>query len=156
MKQFDARWTVPVKERFMRNVVKTKTCYFWRNHIGNRGYGQFKFRGVTWLAHRVSYTIFKQEIPEGMVVMHRCDNPVCIRPSHLRLGSVQDNVDDRVAKGRSAKGENNGRSVFTEDDVKLIRWLYLTGGNRTEMARIFGVDRKTICAIVENRTWRHI
>ena len=156
MKQFDARWTVPVKERFMRNVVKTGRCWFWRNHIGNRGYGQFKFRGATWLAHRVSYIINKGEIPEDMVIMHQCDNQICVNPKHLKLGTVQDNVNDRVAKGRSAIGVCNGRAKLTEEDVRVIRQLWRSGGNRGEMAKIYGVDRKTICAIVENRTWRHI
>ena len=105
-------------------------------------------------AHRFSYSQFVGVIPAGMFVCHTCDNPSCVNPSHLFLGSRQDNVDDMVAKGRSTSGERNGKARLQAADVVAIRARYETGGAlQTELAEEYGVSQVQISRIVNRKTW---
>ncbi len=88
-------------ERFFQKVSKTDNCWLWLANKDNDGYGRIKIKGKTLLAHRVSWNIHFGQIPEEMNVLHRCDNPPCVNPLHLFLGTVLDNVRDRDSKGRN-------------------------------------------------------
>lgn len=96
-------WTVT--DRFARFVPSwgcSDGCWEWTGAtVGHMGYGWMRFDGRSQLAHRVSFLVYQGEIPDGMQVMHTCDNPLCVRPDHLCLGTDDDNKDDMVAKGRS-------------------------------------------------------
>lgn len=100
-------------------------------------------------AHRVAYELAHGPIPDGLNVLHRCDNPPCVNPAHLFLGTFQDNVDDMIAKGRSAP-----RSTLTKARVEQIREQFSKGAAKRAIARDFGVTHRTVALIVNHVTWR--
>jgi predicted DNA-binding protein (UPF0251 family) len=123
---------------------------------GGKGNGQV-------YAHRVSWGLHNGPIPEGMWVLHRCDNPSCVNPTHLFLGTQADNVADMISKGRQATpeqtahiGEKNGRARLTPDQVRTIRTLVAGGVSETEAARRYGVGQTTVSYIVLRKSWKHI
>jgi hypothetical protein len=112
-------------------------------------------------AHRFSWFLAHGPIPDGMHVLHHCDNRLCQNPRHLFLGTNQDNIDDMVSKGRHLpsrpRGTANPNSRFTEDDVRTIRAVYVGRlGQITELAREYGVTIPAISDVVHHRTWKHV
>jgi hypothetical protein len=106
-------------------------------------------------AHRVSYELVAGDIPDDLLVCHHCDNPPCVNPAHLFLGTVADNAVDAVAKGRWARGERSPMSKLTRDDVDEIRALFESGAfSKMDLSRRFGVSHTTIRRIVAGTTWR--
>ena len=83
------------EDRFWKNVDKTGACWLWKLDRNSSGHGRFRVRRKLWLAHRYAYTIVRGPIPEGLQVNHLCDNPACVKPSHLVLGDHQQNKEDR-------------------------------------------------------------
>ena len=150
-----------VREKLLANVRKNEVCGCW-NWLGNcqfeGGYGRLKFRNVRTLAHRVSWTVFKGEIPVGMFVLHRCDNPRCINPGHLFLGTLEDNNQDMCLKGRDrkARGEKASKAKLTTAQVREMRRLYLEGVRIYQLAPIFGINRSSVGAIVRGKNWVHV
>lgn len=148
--------------RFRQGVPDTvgpDDCWEWTRFRDKAGYGRIKYLGKIYGAHRVSYTVhYGVAIPHGLVVRHSCDNPPCVNPSHLVLGTDQDNVDDMNRRGRQAiqRGERNGRAKVTEGDVREIRSLYSAGASRKEISDKFGISGPTVYNIVHKRTWKHI
>lgn len=135
-------------------VRKQHQCWPWRYDSTKEGYGEFRsVSGINFLAHRFSYRIGNGSIERGMVIRHACDNPLCCNPNHLIQGTHQDNVADRVSRGRSARGENSGRAKLTEFQVTLMRRSPLTDAY---FADRFGVDAKTIKSARDGRTWTHL
>ena len=106
-------------------------------------------------AHRASWMFANGPIPEGMYVLHRCDNRRCVNPGHLFLGTDRDNMDDMIAKGRcrSPKGQRNGSAVLTESDVIEIRRQLADKVPQREIGRRFGVAQTTIEEISTGRNW---
>lgn len=141
-----------VEERFWAKVQKTDSCWNWTAGK-NKGYGQFKVFGKMILTHRFSYELHYGAIPAEMLVCHRCDNPVCVRPDHLFLGTHIDNMNDREQKGRSTFGVKNGNAKLTEEKVKEIRVLNLSRG---EIAERYGVSQVQIGRIRSGKQWKHI
>jgi len=151
----------------------TTGCLLWTwavtSGVKSHGYGVVRAGGKNKLAHRVSYEITYGPIPDGLDVLHRCDTPACIEPTHLFLGNDDDNMADMVAKGRQARGERsgaarwpdhmsrsgegNGRAVLTEDGVRDIR---LSKMSQSALSRLYGVSRFAIYAILKCKTWRHV
>jgi hypothetical protein len=117
---------IDLKERFFKHVKKTETCWEWLAFRDKSGYGKFRIttpRKNEW-AHRASWIIHFGKIPKNISVLHRCDNPPCVNPDHLWLGTQRDNIEDCFKKGRnspSKKGEKNVRSKFTDGQVKKMR-----------------------------------
>lgn len=97
------------KKRLMNSMeINNKNCWCWTKDKNNRGYGQTTFRKKTGQrSHRISWLVWKGEIPEGLLVLHKCDNPSCINPDHLFLGTHEDNMIDMKVKGRACKGEDS-------------------------------------------------
>lgn len=103
-----------VEQRFWRSVQKTDTCWIWTAGKSPQGYGKMRAWGKHARAHRVSWVIHKGAIPPGLCVLHRCDNPACVTPDHLFLGTSIDNNIDRDAKGRQARGATSGPRLHPE------------------------------------------
>ena len=135
-------------------------CWRWAGRIDAGGYGVFYWGPngrAHRRAHRVSYAAFVGD-PGDLHVCHRCDNPGCVNPEHLWLGTAKDNHRDKVAKGRgnSPKGEWSGASKLTASKIRAIRRRLAAGENQTNVAAAFGVSRPTISHIVAGKTWSHV
>lgn len=150
-------------ECFWSKVVKTEECWVW-NGSKTRKYGQLALvikgerRSVR--AHRLSWFLHFGEIPDGMVVCHRCDNPECVNPSHLFIGTQLENINDRHNKGRTVgpkRGELNHSSKLTQKDVNEIR-AHKKAGKYTyqQLADIYGISRRLAIKIVKNQAWKEV
>lgn len=149
-----------VLERFMEHVKVPENldeCWVWTGAPSKKGYGMFKLAGKTVQAHRLSWELFHGPIPEGKQVLHKCDNPPCVNPSHHYLGDNDQNVQDRVDRHRSSAGVNHPESKLTEEQVRYIRnkywpWRYPA----SKLAAELGVTSKTIIDVVKRRTYKEI
>jgi len=106
------------------------------------------------LAHRFAYEAEHGPLPDGVAVMHDCDTPACVRVAHLRAATQAWNLFERSAKGRTAKGERNGRAKLNRSAVSDIRLSYESGRSISDLARVYEVSRPTIRAIVNGKAWR--
>jgi len=145
-------------DRFWSRVDKSydNGCWKWAAGKNGDGYGVIRVNGRMESAHRVSWVIHnKKDIPKGMTVCHTCDNPPCINPSHLFLGTHFDNMRDMAEKGRANKpiGEKNGRNKLTEKEV--IEIFYAKGVYRIIGAK-YGITRSLVGQIKRKRIWQHI
>jgi len=124
------------------------------------GYGKFTIKGRIVLAHRFSWEFANGPIPDGMNVCHNCpggDNPSCVNPAHLFLGTTLDNMRDKTAKGRQLLGERNHKSKLTKAQVIAIRERYDQGGiSQTALALEHGVSTASMSVIVRRKAWRHV
>ena len=146
-------------QRFWEKVDKSGSCWIWKAQIDRDGYGKINVGIRKQSAHRVSYEIRFGKIPHGMCVLHTCDNPSCVNPDHLFVGTNADNMKDRDAKGRHnpCRGEKHGGSILTEIQVSDIRALWSVGKmTQRKIGKIFGVSQSRISMIVNNKHWRHI
>lgn len=136
-------------------------CQEWDGWRHKHGYGNRNYKGAIWLAHRAAWDEQVGPIPEGMFVLHKCDNRLCVRISHLFLGTGSDNMQDMVAKGRQLyDGSNNNRAILSDADVAAIRAAY-TGTkhnnpnfvSQTELATQYGVSQAHISKIIHGKAW---
>ena len=159
--------------RFMRRVSKPDGedgCWLWDEGRDKDGYGLIYSKELGGLkkAHRVAYILFKDAIPEGLCVLHSCDNPPCVNPKHLWTGTRRNNIDDMVAKGRSLHGTKGSKTKLTEKQVLEIRASYVPrkGGvpkghsRKTQyigsvrwLARKYNVSRSAIQFILHGKNW---
>ena len=154
-------WGRGVETR-LRDIGWTVTdtgCWEWNGAINSGGYGSINVSGRTVAVHRVSHTLFNGEIPEGLHVLHSCDNRKCLNPEHLRTGTNAENMKDRNERGRAARfiGSDHPRAKLSEQDVLDIRMDYATGQTtQRSLAEFYGVTPEHVSAIVNRLTWRHI
>lgn len=128
-------------------------CWEWEAYRDKDGYGRFRLNGKKWQAHRVAVLLDGRN-PEGKVVMHTCDNPGCVNPSHLVVGTQQENIRDALRKGRlDNRGVRNGRSKLDPEKVRRIR---ASDRPSRALARRYEVDPKTIRDIRANKLWKHV
>lgn len=166
---------IPLEQRFWPKVNKTESCWLWtgarhRRRVAEYGAVQMEDLRVE-RAHRASWIMHNGPIPDGMKVLHRCDTGLCVRPSHLFLGTQTDNIADMDAKGRRRTlrgkdnpatrpgvraGVRNGRARLTPDDVRRIRAMRSEGAMFKDIAAAFGVATPTVQHIVSGKNWAHV
>lgn len=136
-------------KRFWDKVLKTNSCWIWASHISGNGYGYFSLNNKELRAHRVAYELTKGPIPKGLHVMHTCDNPKCVNPDHLKIGTHQDNMSDMVKKGR----HHSGRTKYSDFTVYLVRMMFATcQWNQREIAQEIGMSAPHVKEIVRNQS----
>ena len=149
----------PLLERFNAkfSVDEATGCWPWAASKDAKGYGYIKDsdRRIC-KAHRIAYRLFVGEIPAGMFVCHRCDNPPCVNPAHLFLGTLADNNRDREAKGRGARGSKHSKAKLNEDKVREIRRLHAEGLSIAALARTHGVSERLVSGVIKRAWWRHV
>lgn len=167
----------PISVRFWERVQQTDSCWLWTGAKYGPRYGGMTINKRTVGAHRVSWELANGPVPHGLSVLHHCDVPLCVNPSHLFLGTQRDNMADCARKGRNvfqahperiprgdahgmrlhperrARGEQHGLTTLRESDVLEIRGA---SGTNTSLALRFGVSRRTIRNIRSRKTWAHV
>ena len=163
MRQLKMQLTEKIIEKFWAKVDKKSDdeCWNWTASMDRHGYGQIGVNYKNYRTHRIAWVIHSGEIPEGLCVCHKCDNPACVNPAHLFLGTLKDNAVDRSKKCRGVSpdntGERNGRHKITEKDVIAIRLKYAPYiYSACKLAKEYGVTTTTIYRIVKYKTWKHI
>lgn len=152
---FGARPLDPVA-RFWPKVDKTSSphgCWLWTARKSSSGHGMFDDNG----AHRFSWELHRGPIPDGLFVCHNCpggDNPACVNPAHLWLGTLADNVADAVVKSQVLSGERQPNARLTADQAAEARALHAAGHRQIDIARHFGVHQSTISLLISGKLWR--
>lgn len=135
------------------------SCLLWPFETNHAGYGRLRVNGRKESAHRLALALVEPEPEGGAFALHSCDNPLCVSPAHLRWGSHDDNMADKVARGRAAiqSGEANGRAKLSEAEVLEIRRLAAEGvRSQRDIAAAFGVDQSTVSDIHRRKRWAHL
>lgn len=157
-----------LKERFEKNYEVNGDCWDWigatadtknKEDLKERRYGHISYKAKLIKAHRASWLIYKGEIPKGMLIRHIvCDRPICVNPDHLEIGTVKDNMQDMVQKGRCAdhRGEANNSAKLKESDVIEILSTLKNLLSIYEIAKKFNVHPVTIKNIINGKTWKHV
>jgi hypothetical protein len=151
----------PIENRFWKKVNKTGSCWEWTGTKTRTGYGQIKAgtpSRIHDLAHRVSWRIHFGEIPSGLCVLHSCDNKKCVNPSHLFVGTYQDNTDDMMNKNRHRVpfGEKSASAKLKEREVRAIRAMHDIGFLYSEISKFFSVTATQVREIVLRKNWKHV
>jgi hypothetical protein len=135
-------------------------CWVWQDGKTSDGYASVAAEGSIHYGHRLSYEVHVGSIPGGLCVLHHCDNPPCLNPLHLFLGTKADNSADMAQKGRARggvlRGEANPHATLTADRVRAIRRFAARGVSDTELGQRFGLSRGAIYSVVARRTWAHV
>lgn len=135
-------------------------CWPWQGAHHTQGYGRcWDTRiGKIRYAHRLVYELLRGPIPDGLDILHSCDNPPCVNPAHLRIGTHRENMIEKVEKGRANfnRGEDAGNAKLTSNDVRTIRARAAAGETQHSIARDYPVSQVAICLIVNRRTWKHV
>ena len=154
----------PWPQRFWDHVQTGEGCWEWTGARTQQGYGSVGYEGRTEKAHRVAWELTHGPVPAGMFVCHHCDNPPCVRPDHLFMGTRSENMLDAAAKGRLPsqdpqrvlRGERVGNSKLTASDVVAIRRRYAAGEHPTALGLEFGITRSSVTRLARGARWKHI
>ena len=147
--------------RFMRHVrvpLQKGACWEWTGNCPDGRYGHFSIDGEPVKAHRWIYEQLIGEIPDGLLIRHKCDNPKCVCPTHLTVGSHSDNTSDMIERGRNAdrKGTKHPLARVREDEVQEIRRLCGQGMTQSDVADMYRISRSQIGKIIRRQNWSHI
>ena len=150
-----------LRNRFFSKVDKTESCWVWSSYKTKEGYGRIQAFGKPMYSHRISWLIHFGKIPNGKEVCHRCDNPSCVNPKHLFIGTHKDNMQDMFKKGRrkenQRRGERHWKSNLKEKDILRIRNLYSQGDiSMKNIGLLFSIKPNTVFYIVHRKNWSHI
>lgn len=154
-----SRWPLSAGERFDKKVRKSRSangCHVWIGSANKTGYGRFWNGERLVLATHFSYERAVGPVPAGLFVLHRCDNPPCVRPEHLFIGTKIDNHLDMMSKGRGpdyARGEASNNARLTDEEVRQIR---ASPGPLRLLAERFGVSITQLSRIRRGLSWRHL
>ncbi len=152
------RQAKPEIERFIEKISFKNGCWIWIGYKHPRtGQAGINIKGQCKIAYRVFYERFIGPT-NGLFVLHTCDNPACLKPSHLFLGTQDDNIKDMVKKNRQPFAKNSRAIKFNNEKIKEIRKIFKAAGhpNFDQIAKIYGANRATIYDIFHRRTWKHI
>lgn len=164
----ERKFGLPALDRFEKSIerIPESGCWLWTCALNRNGYGKVKVDGRHLTAHRWSWAIHNGTVPEGMWVLHRCDVPACVNPTHLFLGDVQKNVDDMWAKGRrgamrggSLPNEKNPNCSFSDEEISAIRAARKVSPETNKaLAKRFGISETHFSHIVRGlvRRARHV
>ena len=161
---FLTRPLLSLAERFWAKVDKGAGCWTWKGYQTKDGYGQLGVGDNIAYAHRVAWELTHGPIPVGLVICHHCDNPSCVNPAHLFLGTYTDNLRDCMAKGRFRNagtmrlqlGERNGNRKLTTQAVLEIRARCVDRASIAALARQYGVAECTIRRVASREAWAHV
>lgn len=150
-----------LRERFEEKYTPDpmSDCWIWTAGKFAQGYGLIKVNNKLCKAHRVSYELYKGPIPKGLCVMHQCDMPNCVNPNHLIVGTLKDNTQDMLSKGRGAKvsGERHWNAKLSREWVRQIQLLYNSGKfSQTLLAMFYGISQAQVSNVVTNKTWNKL
>ena len=159
-----------LETRFWTKARLGDDCWMWSGHTmggkDRRGYFRVRraqdrarlgLRGSAMAAHRVAWALTNGPIPDGLLIRHSCDNGLCVRPSHLLVGTQTDNMRDAIERDRFVCGEDHVHAKVTAADVRVIRSRYAEGDiSLKKLGSEFGIDATTVRGIVMRRKWRHI
>lgn len=146
----------PIEERFWEKVAKGEGCWEWQGRRTKPGYGRFwpqGLKGPAVQAHRIAWELVNGPIPAGLYVCHSCDNPPCVRPDHLWLGTNRENQLDAVAKGRGNAGERNNKARISTADAEAIRASTEATG---ALAIRYGISPGHVWRIRRGERWAHV
>lgn len=149
--------TVTHEQLFWLHVDKNgpNGCWLWTRYRQRQGYGWVCVQQKYYLAHRLAWEFVNGPVPEGLFVLHKCDNPPCVNPDHMFLGDHQANCDDKIRKGRMAVGEMTKRTVLNAEKVKRIRVLRKRGLSYTRIGELVGCSDGCARAAVTTY-WKHV
>ncbi len=158
---------IPIEQRFWNFVEKTDGCWLWKGAVNKGGYGLFGYewnsetrRGKQTSANRIAWILTYGPIGKEIKVCHSCDNPSCVRPDHLWIGTQKENIQDMIQKKREVRnprrGEKHRSAKLTEHQVRTIRSSFQRGVSQSQLAREYSVVNQCINAIVHRKTWSHI
>ncbi len=142
--------TKTIEDEFNDHVIKKEGCWDWKTE-GNKNnrYAKIYKKGKGYIGSRVSYEIHKGEIPDGLIICHTCDNPICTNPDHLFLGTKKDNSDDCISKGRH-------RTTLNIPQVKEIKARLRSGEKYKKISEDYPVGEEIIRRIKNGTAWTHI
>lgn len=182
MLQYSMRKIKDIKDRFNKNIIFSDNpddCWIWKGARNSFGYGRFGVPGNSGIyAHRFSYEMHKGKIENKLFVCHSCDNPSCVNPKHLWLGTAKDNIHDMINKNRNASGYKEGKngkkiknkfpfrmqfhgsshpcSKLNEEIVKEIKIKLLKGIRGSVLAREYDISEQVINTIKHGKSWKHV
>lgn len=154
-----------ILERFWSKVEFTSTCWIWKGSCGKSGHGHIAWGGPSKvnsagnrynkiaLASRVSWMVHYGPIPDGLFVLHRCDNGCCVRPEHFFLGTQLDNMRDCKNKGRNAKWDRSGRAKLNWESVKVIRQMRGNGKTLRQISALFEISERHVWGVANLKSW---
>ncbi len=147
-----------LKERFLDKISPDPAtgCWLWKAYVDVTGYAVFYVGKKKCVGHRISWALFRGEIPTGLRVCHTCDVRACVNPDHLFLGTAAENSADMKRKGRSCFGDKNPRAKLTTEQVRTIKARLAWGEKAPVIARRVGVTASNILLIGRGKIWRHV
>ena len=154
-------WKADIKyeKRFLDKVQKTETCWIWTGSKNQHGYGNFWYGEKCKKAHRISYMAFVGSLNDSLDVMHKCDNPSCVNPEHLVMGTTTDNIRDMWKKGRGdpRHNENNVRAKLKPSDIEKIRYYDKCGIPSLVISYVYDMSPSQVRRIIRKAKggWTH-
>ncbi len=142
-----------IQAEFERRVQQSDGCWEWTGLKDKDGYGLLSYARRNYRANKLALQFDGRPVPAGMYACHTCDNPGCVRPSHLYPGTPQQNADDAYVRDRNQRGERHYAAKLRDNDIKTTRSSFETD---EDIARIYGVSRSNISQIRSRKTWRHV
>jgi len=133
-----------------------KGCLEWQGQRLPHGYGQVHYKGKKYYPHRIIWEALRTQIPSGLCVLHKCDNPACVNVEHLFLGTHKDNTQDMMQKGRGPIGERQGGAKLTAKQVKFIRLNYFKATSKKNFAKSLGISASHCCMLAYGFFWQHL